>query len=91
MSVQGVININDREIKVGDVITVEKWTSHMDNSWVGDLLEVIAIDKPFYAVKYVRNEDSCLGINSFVLNTGQCVLKKLSKEFVSAMIEAGKQ
>lgn len=39
------------EIKKGDTITLIRWTSHKDRSWVGDLLNVKEVCPPFVFVE----------------------------------------
>jgi hypothetical protein len=54
----------------------------VDRSWVGDVLEVLAIDHPFVAVRTIK-----AGTEFRVsLDTRQVNLKLLSKEFVVACL-----
>lgn len=45
-----IADVNGRRINKGDFITVVKWISHKDNSYVGDIMEVIGGDKDILLV-----------------------------------------
>ena len=44
--------INPETLKVKDIIIVNKWLSHKDNSWVGDLFEVTFVELPYVFAKF---------------------------------------
>lgn len=67
----------------GDFITVLEWTSHRDNSYKGDVLEVQAIDLPFIVCK---NHTGYSGGKPLSLNTNAVQLVSLSKEYVDAAL-----
>lgn len=62
---------------VGDVVTILEWTSHKDNSWVGECLDVLAVDAPFVCVE--------TSIGPYRLDTRRCTLMRLSADYVAAM------
>ena len=61
------------DIKIGDIITV---VDGQDRSYVGEELEVIAIQMPF--IKTLRRGDV------ITLNTNELSVMKLDKEFILA-------
>lgn len=92
--------ITKGEIAKGHFVTVLKWLprefpavrmlgfdggTHVDRSWVGDVLEVMAVDLPFIVVEH----RSASGYNPIQLNMDELVLKELSPEFVAASIGNG--
>jgi len=51
-------------IKVGDFLTVKKWTSHTDNSYIGDVLEVIEVFLPHFTVRrYTKNSTNIIRLS----------------------------
>lgn len=73
--------IKPENITVGANLTVNKWISHSDNSWVGDALEVVAIDLPFIVVKEVGG----LLDENFSLDVRRVQLQTLSVEYIRAL------
>lgn len=71
-------------IKVGDNVTILRWKVRTtDRSWVGDIFEVAAIDKPFYLLKI---KHGCLSTGALVVCTDDADLKVLSDEFVNSVM-----
>lgn len=72
-----------KDLKKGDFITVVKWVSHLDNSYRGDCLEVMAVDLPFIRAfrhgGFMRN-------NTITLNLDQVEIKELSADFVDNVL-----
>lgn len=66
---------------VGDFITINRWLSHQDHSWVGQPLQVLAVDQPFLVVK-----ESHPNARPFSLDTRRCEVRGLSEDFVQALI-----
>jgi len=68
------------DINVGDFITVTKWLSHHDNSYVGNVLEVKAIDDQFIIVH--RHNGIGIG-DKITLNLHAVEVRLLSKLFIA--------
>lgn len=69
------------EIKVGDKVTLLRWLSHKDRSWVGDLMTVKAKDYPFVVV----SGDCFHGNKSHTFHIQDVVFGKPSEDFVKAV------
>jgi len=73
-------------LKVGQTVTVVRWKNPLsdgvtfDKSWIGDELELMAIDYPFVKVKL-----SSVGLKGDIktLSMDQVELKILNKNFVN--------
>ena len=68
--------------KADDYFTIEKWTSHHDNSWVGALLRCNFVEGPL--IRCVRADvrpDTFLS-DEFTLDIRRVVLMPLSPAFV---------
>lgn len=63
---------------VGDLVMVAEWHGSKDASWLGQPMEVLAVDAPFVCVK----ERFCGAIS---LDTRRCRLMRPSAEYVAAM------
>jgi hypothetical protein len=72
-------------VKKGDFITVVRWTSHLDNSYKGDCMEVLVVDMPFIRV---RIHDDDLFPEGVTLNLDQLEIMPLSDEFVKSVLES---
>ena len=57
--------------------------TNVDRSWMGDVLEIVAIDFPFIAVKQLNTS---LARSVFKLDTRIVQLKELSNEYVEAFL-----
>lgn len=44
--------LKPEEIELNSIVTILKWKSHQDRSWVGDILKVKAIDLPFVVLEF---------------------------------------
>jgi hypothetical protein len=69
------------DLKQGQFITVLRWTSHIDNSYCGDVLQVEIILLPFITVKRLNSRRK----ESFKLDTRNCKLAYLPMEYVDAL------
>jgi hypothetical protein len=73
------------EFKVGDYITIEEPRVYSngtrDFSWVGDVLEVVAVQEPFIAVK----DNKYFG-KPFSLDTREYKLMALTREYARALL-----
>ncbi len=76
-------NIEDYRITPGDYITVEKWTSHEDNSYTDCVLLVHAVDQDLIHTEVVVGHGRGL---KPTLSTSRCVVRKVNPEFVDAAI-----
>lgn len=72
----------NEELKVGDFITVVKWLSHYDRSYVGDCLEVKAKDGEFLRV--FRHKGYCEEL--ITLNLKEIVVRRLSNSFIETFL-----
>ena len=73
------------KIKIGQTVTVLGWnTSYKNNSYVGDELEVVAIDYPFIKV---RMDLVGLGLCIETLDLRVCDFKVLNKNFINVKEE----
>jgi hypothetical protein len=82
------------DLKVGDWITVLSWEPGptrivageplTDSSYVGELLEVLAVDLPFVAV-IVDEERHVENMSPISLDLRRAQVQKCSAEFVKAM------
>jgi len=81
--------VSNKEIKVGDFITVLRWTSCFDNSYRGDVLEVKVIDMPFISVKRHNGFGASFGQDKITLNMEQIEIKVLAKAFVDDVLSVG--
>ncbi len=77
-----IINLSEHRIKEGDYITVIRWKTVRDNSYRGDVLKIIAINKPFIVVQATHG-----GLKGYPISL--CLdmvdIKKLSDEYAAAM------
>lgn len=80
-----IIYMESKRISVGDIVTVKRWKSFFDRSYVGDLLEVLSVDSPFLCVKRVGRS---VVDRPLILSTDEVEIKKLSKEFVESALGA---
>lgn len=69
----------DAELKKGDFFTIKRWTSHKDNSYLGDCFEVKAIDHPY--VRALKHDGAFKG-KTMTLSLDRVEIMPLSKEFV---------
>ncbi len=69
--------------KKGEYFTVVRWTSHQDNSYVGDCLEAIAVDGDLVRCRRhpLSNWDSPI-----TLAGSRLIMRPLSPEFVQSII-----
>lgn len=65
------------KLAVGDYITVERWTSHTDNSYVGAILEVECIDGSLILCRPIKRYLP----ESLVLDQNRLVIRKLTTLF----------
>ncbi len=72
--------INCEDLKKNNVITVLKWTTSNDQSYIGDILNVRCVDLPFVIVSRGRNNS--FGGRTLTLDTRKVVLGKPSVEHV---------
>lgn len=80
-----ILEWKERERTHTDWITGRIHTlSHQDNSWVGDVMRVEAVDLPFLAVSVLRANGAVLFAN-LKIDTRRVELKKLSPSYVQAM------
>jgi hypothetical protein len=74
-------NANPKVTK-GMFITVVEWTSHEDNSYKGDCLEVLVVDENLLRVsrisQYSHNRDK------ITLDLNRVIVRELSTEFVES-------
>lgn len=72
--------VTPENIQVGDFITVREWTSHKDNSYKGDLLEVKKIALPHVFVerhsKYAHNCDR------LQLSFDKVIFQRVNQDFI---------
>ena len=74
-----LVDVNDPEHKqVGKIVIP-------DNSWVGDLLEVLATDPPFIAVSIDKYKGSSIQVAPQVIDTRKCKWNRCSDEYVEAL------
>lgn len=72
--------------KIGQIVTVVRWTVPLsdgvsfDRSYIGDGLEVMAVDLPFIKVKL-----SCVGLKGYIktFSLDEVELKVLTKSFAN--------
>ena len=69
-------------IEVGDFITVVEWTSHKDNSYKGDCLEVLVTDENLLRVVRHTGKGTAGDWDYITLNLDQVVVRELSDDFV---------
>ena len=77
-------NKENPTVKVGEFITVVRWTAYTDNSYRGDCLEVLATDKNLLSVVR-RGYRSRLRIT---LDLDKLIIRTLSKDFVDSVIDS---
>lgn len=77
-----IIFISEEKTYVGDIVTIESWNDG-DRSWVGDPMEVVAIDHPFVCVKFLSNGMYKGHVKTF--HKKHVSFKKLSEEFIKAI------
>ena len=67
----------------GDYFTVVRWTSHQDNSYVGDCFEAIAVDGDLVMAKrhLLNNREGRI-----TLCGSRLIMRPLSQEFVNSVI-----
>ena len=83
-----ITNIYIEQIpEIGDFITVDEWTSHDDNSYRGDCLEVLAVDKNLVRVVRHSGNHSLREWDKCTLNLDQVIIRELSDEFVSQFVD----
>jgi len=70
--------------EIGDFITVTEWTSHTDNSYKGDVLEVLVVDYPLLRV---TNHSSGFMTSPMTIDLTRLNVRELSKEFVANVLE----
>ena len=75
--------IIEQIIEVGDFITVVEWTSHKDNSYRGDCLEVLAVDENLLRVQRHVGNGILRDWDHITLNLDQVVVRELSDDFVA--------
>ncbi len=80
---QLVHNFED-SLKVGDYITVVRWKSLRDNSYCGDVLRVVAIDKPYLVVCCMHG---ALRGHNISLSLDMVEVKPLTDAYVAALHE----
>jgi len=80
----------DLNIKIGDYITVVKWTntlkdsSERDQSYIGDCLKITATDKNLLRVNIIKT-----GGKTFIkttLDLNKVMIRKLSQSFVDTIL-----
>jgi len=69
--------------EVGDFVTVTEWTSHKDNSYKGDVIEVMVVDYPLFRGK---NHTYCYGDGNVTLDLSRLNIRELSAEFVADVL-----
>jgi len=69
-------------VKAGQFITVVEWTSHHDNSYKGDCLEVIVADKNLLSLR----ERGYSNQRSFTLDLNRVIIRVLSDDLVRSVI-----
>lgn len=74
--------------KVGDFVTVDKWISRQDRGYVGDVLEIKAINDPFIVVEryHITANVFYAPFYRFTLNTKEVALRGLTQDFVEAYL-----
>ena len=76
------VNNENPKVEVGQFITVVRWTAYVDNSYRGDCLEVVAVDKNLLSV--VMRGYPCR--DSRTLDLDKLIIRVLSDEFVESVI-----
>lgn len=79
------------ELKKGMFITVVEWTSHKDNSYKGDCLEVLVVDKTLIRVERADVKAGSFLGGPFTLDLNRVIVRELSAEFVANCIESVKE
>jgi hypothetical protein len=76
----------DLKVKRGDFITIKKWRSHKDRSWVGDCLRVGAVQENFLVcTKIIPGGKE--GIR-FTLNIDDVEIMPLNEDFIAEFLRA---
>ena len=71
--------------KVGDFVTVEKWINGIkDRSFCGDVLQIKAINMPFFVVRNLSTK--CIS-SAIILSFDEVQVMPLTKEYVDAALE----
>ena len=81
--------LNADDISVGQYLTVREWLSFKDNSYLGDVLVVKAVNLPFVALGRLENGgrgqlSACVSI--ITLDIRQVDLIRLNPEYVRVVV-----
>jgi hypothetical protein len=74
--------IKPENIKEGMTITILEDTKTADRSYIGDIMEVLAVDLPFICVNRTERRSSILN-GKLILDTRRYKIKQYSKKFVN--------
>lgn len=81
------VNNENPTVEVGQFITVVRWKDRIDGSYIGDCLEVLAVDKNLLAVSWGKGENVIM--SHIVINMDIATIRVLSEDFVNSIISRG--
>ena len=70
------------QVKKGMFITVVEWTSHRDNSYRGDCMEVVVVDENLVRVERINHYSNTR--DKITLDLNRVIVRELSAEFVES-------
>ena len=74
------------EIRTGQTLTALRNRKSNDSSWVGSVLEVLAVDLPFVVVRETASRYGAgMGKRPFCIDTREYELATISSDYVNAM------
>ncbi len=76
--------LKPNQIKEEMYVSVEKWTSHQDNSFTTDIMRVIAVDLPLFCVIHEHH-------GKMILSTDKLILNEVAVGFCKKVAEAKKK
>jgi len=72
----------DKVFNKGDFVTLYKWLSHQDNSYKGDVLEVLLVEGDYIILRKHSKYDFEKNNNNIVINLNDVELVHISDEFI---------
>lgn len=79
---ENIMSNANPQVKKGMFITVVEWTSHKDNSYKGDCLEVKVVDDNLLRVERINHYSQTR--DKFTLDLNRVIVRELSPEFVDS-------
>jgi hypothetical protein len=74
------VELDPNAVKPGMHVSILRWKSHRDFSWVGDIFHVVSVNAPFVVVNLRKKHRT----SRMVLDVRAVALRELTKDFVEA-------